>query len=217
MAKGRDASDPGLVVAVVNAKGGSGKTTLALHLGVGLARRGATLLVDADPQRSLTYWAAMATPKAGLPKVVEAPRDAPAALVAARSDHRYVVVDCPPTPIRGAVRAIVEGADRVVVPILASPVDLWTSAETLWALRRLESGAAQRRSFGVLNQVEPRGALSESVRRAAHELELPLARSAIGRRVVFRQAAAEGRTVYAMGKRGVAAVEEIEALIEEVL
>ena len=43
-------------LAVVNLKGGTGKTTSATALAMQLSSRGRTLLIDADPQGSAAHW-----------------------------------------------------------------------------------------------------------------------------------------------------------------
>ena len=85
------------VIAILNQKGGVGKTTLAVHLATALARnRRRVLLVDADPQGSALDWAAARTtpplfPVVGLPKN-SIHKELPALAV----NYDFVIIDGPP-------------------------------------------------------------------------------------------------------------------------
>ena len=143
------------VVAFVNTKGGTGKTSLAAHLAVAAEATGTrTVLLDADPQGSLAdWWKARAgdTPAltAGtleeLPSKLQALREA---------GFRLAIIDTPgaATP---ALSALVGVASLVLVPVRPSPNDLRALGPTLGLLK-----VAGRPFRFVLNGVNPRGRLT---------------------------------------------------------
>ena len=65
--------------------------------------------------------------------------------------------------------------------------------------------------------METRNALSRVMQQAVAEFELPLLQANLQRRAAYRSAAVEGVSVYALGGRGLQAVADIEAIIEELL
>ena len=205
------------IIAVINQKGGTGKTTLALNLAAGLARRGSTHLVDADPQRSISQWAEMATDGAGLPPVAQAGGDPSATIAQLARAHRYVVVDCPPAIQGDVVAAVMCSVQMVLIPVLPSPMDLWASvgmAAVLGDARRLNRDLRARL---VLNQLESRNALSRAMHEALAGFDIPILQASMQRRAAYRSAAVEGTSVYGLGKRAQTAVADMEAIIEEVL
>ena len=101
--------------------------------------------------------------------------------------------------------------------VLPSPLDLWASQRSVEAIQAILQQRKSVQAALVLNQAEGRSALSRAAEHAIATLGLPVLSVQIARRAIYRNAAVEGKSVYHMGKRGTAAVAEIEELIEEVL
>lgn len=208
---------PARTIALANLKGGCGKSTLALNLAAGLVRRGSTILVDADPQGALLYWADWAGCDGDLPALLQAGKNPGEVLGQAARDSHYVVVDCPPSVDMDITGQCLQQADLVLIPVLPSPLDLWASAGTVAAVERARQDNPGLRAWLVLNQTEPRSAMSRAIGGAVASLDVPVLDTRIRRRAAYRTSAVEGRSVYQLGTRGAAAMNEIEDLIQEVL
>jgi len=205
------------VIAVINQKGGAGKTTLSMNLAAGLTRRGDTVVIDLDPQGSSRQWASMGSaPFPATIKQINGNWDA-------RTLHRnyrayqHMVLDCPPSLESHASLQALRACDVALIPVLPSPVDLWASMKLPQEIEEARKANPNIQAFLVLNQLEPRSALSSAMRDALTEFGLPVLNAGIRRRAAYRNAALEGLSVYQMGGRGTHAAEEMEAIIEEVI
>lgn len=204
------------LLAIVNQKGGTGKTTLAMHLAAGLARRGETVVVDLDPQGSALHWAGQGGMPFPVPVKQLQGRWDEQTLRRTYKQYRHLVLDCPPALDSYVARQALRVCDVALIPVLPSPVDLWASLRLPREIAEARAENPRLRAFLVLNQLEPKSALSGAMREALAEFELPALTSAMRRRAVYRTAALEGQTAYQLGSRGEAAVEEVEAIIEEI-
>jgi chromosome partitioning protein len=207
-----------MIVALLNQKGGVGKTTLALHLAGAWARQGCRVtVIDADPQGSALDWSEQRAKEGGtrLFGVLGLARDTlhrEAPEIARGVDH--VVIDGPPR-IAGLMRSALLAADLVLVPAQPSPFDGWASGEMLNLIREARIFRPELIARFVLNRCAARTVIARETGDALAEHDPPLLAARIGQRVAFADAARTGQLVFEVDTGG-AAAREITALGAEI-
>lgn len=204
------------IIAIVGNKGGTGKTTLALNLAAGIARRRTVVIVDADPQQSAYQWRQVRDQDPTLPAVVAAAAGLEQSVQALVRSFADVILDCPPSIKAPQTERALRLADHALIPVQPSPMDLWAAARIAQVIEGLRPHNPRLRALLVMSQTEPNTTLSRLMPDALAELDLPVAATALQRRSIHRHCVLEGRTVYQSGRRGAAAAAEIDALIDEV-
>ena len=204
------------VIALVGNKGGAGKTTLSVNLAAGLAKQKSAVLIDADPQGSALQWNAF-TDASDAITVIEANGNLNTRVKELSKEYDYVVIDCPPSVHAPQTIAVLEICDLALIPVQPSPVDLWATVHTEKAVEDARQSNTNLQAVLVINQLETRTTLSRLVRDALSEIGLPVAKTAIRRRAIFRNSVLEGKNVFEVGRRGIDAASEIDELIREVI
>jgi chromosome partitioning protein len=198
-------------IVIASQKGGAGKTTLAAHLAVAAeySGEGPAVLIDTDPQGSLTGW--WNGREEGTPALAFASlADLPAKLGAlADAGFKLAVIDTPPA-ITAAIRDVVRLADLVMIPARPSPHDLRAVGSTVDIVQE-----AGRPFLFVVTQAKSNATLTVQAVAAlsAHGRVAPVI---VCDRVVYAGSMVNGASVIETEPRGRAA-EEMRSLLTFVL
>jgi chromosome partitioning protein len=205
-----------MIIALLNQKGGVGKTTLSVNLAAALVLSGQrTLLVDADPQGSALDWQAARKGETLFPVVGMAKPTLHKDVPALASGYQHVVIDGPPRANDLAKSAIM-AADMVVIPVQPSPYDIWAAEEIIKLIGEVALFKENLKTVFAINRKIGNTAIGRDVAEALKGYPFPLAVSTISQRVVFAESAATGLSVMEAEPKGQAA-KEIRALIRELL
>jgi len=202
-----------MILALLNQKGGVGKTTLATHIAGELALRGQhVILLDADPQGSSLDWTQRRNQQ-GLSRLFSTVglaretlhSEAPA--LARQADH--IIIDGPPR-IAALARSALLAADYVLIPVQPSPYDLWASAEMVTLIREAQVFKPALKAAFVINR-----RVANTVK-ALVEQPFAALRAEVRQRIVFADSVTAGRLVRETAPDS-AAAREITALVDELL
>lgn len=202
-----------IVVAVVNTKGGVGKTTLTSALAVRAVQDGARVaLIDLDPQHSLLDWW-QRRGKPDNPRVIADVDTASAGIAALEgAGVEWVFVDTPP-----AFLSVIEDAVSVatfnLVPVKASVIDLLATQDAVVLCKQAGTPFA----VVVNDVVHTDMKFVDSTRRTLSTAEVPICTTIVGHRGSHIAAATVGKTAAEVnGGRDTKAIEEIDTLWREV-
>lgn len=210
------------IIAVVNQKGGAGKTTVSMQLAGTLGRQGMKVLViDADPQATATRWAASATDEQPFPASVsglsaaggKVHREAQKFI----NDYDFIVIDCPPAADSPVPQSALLIADIALVPVIPSPLDLWASVGIGKVISNVLDINEALRPRIVVNQCQPNTALAKEAIEVLPEFGIELTKTRLHQRTAYRQSAVYGGTVHDLGSKAAQAIKEVDDLTREVL
>ncbi len=208
------------IIAVVNQKGGAGKTTLAMLLAGSLADRGKRVLVaDADVQNSALHWSTVRAGTAFPAAVMDYSGEENKLHKALRKrahEFDYIVIDSPPAATALVTASALRVAHLALVPVIPSPLDVWASVRIREAIDLARNKNPELEARLVVNQMQPNTLLAREVLGMLPEFGIPLLAASLKSRTAYRQCAALGASIQALGSRAALAVMEVDALRREV-
>ena len=207
------------VIGVCNQKGGSGKSSTAVHLACWLqSQSDSVFVIDSDGQRTSSLWLSSLSQPVPV-EVIPDPNVLLERLPILATEHQWLIVDAPGT-LAEATRAIVLWSDLVLIPCQPTGVDLASASDTVRLIkqaRAIRKGEPQAAIF--LNRAIKGTRLKQeafTVLKAVPDLNV--LGEVIHQRQIIADAFGQGATVFDLtGDAAQAAQSEYSRLFKTIL
>jgi len=158
-------------IAIINGKGGAGKTTTAVMICLALRNADHDASIDdRDPQKTASLWLSK------FPEMLN-------------PNSPIQIIDTAPRLDSSAVATTIKEADTIVIPCRPSPVDLWTTQDTVGLLNKL--GCLHKAKL-LFNQVRPGTLLSRDLSDTAERIGLKPLKMSLSLRESYQHAVLAG-------------------------
>lgn len=201
------------IIAFLNPKGGTGKSTLAVHVAHALSLQNSVVLVDTDPQQSVMDWCNQGD-TSKFPVITAEMSTLTEHVLELGEKFEWVVMD-------GAARmeslavATIKIADLILIPICPSPLDVWAVADlvaTIKARQEITDGAPV--AAFVISKAKKNTQIAREVKRPLENYGFEIVKGEICDRTVFAKALADGRTAFDYYDQN--AQHEINGLVKQI-
>ena len=207
----------GKVIAVANQKGGTGKTSCAVHLLHWCSQRGSTLLIDADSQESSTRWLQGRDYNC---RTERNPEDLFELAQEQADNYQYVIIDCPAS-LGEVTKAAIYCSDLVLVPVQSGVLDVDSANQTFRHIKHAQKIRKDNTPKGLVfinRAIKGTKSLLEAREYLQQHPHITLANTVIYQRQLIQDAPATRSTAFTLS--GVAAKEVAkfyQSLFEEAL
>lgn len=203
------------ILAVINEKGGTGKSTVATNLATALHREGRRVaLLDCDPQGTARDWRDASPEGANLPPVLGVDRAQMLASSLAGVNADVVIIDSP-AKAEAMAAAIVRVAHAALLVIQPSGADLWASAAAVKLIQAKRDVGGSIAAAFLVNRTSGTTKLSKLVKAGEWNEyeEIDQLDATLGNRAAYAQALTDGVCVLDLNDKK--AKEELLAVINE--